>query len=46
MGGGMSQPIAENVWFNAEILFDVLQNENSPYEQWAPFYNVGFGVGF
>jgi len=46
LGGGMSQPIAENVWFNAEVLFDVLQNENSPYNDWEPFYSVGFGVGF
>ena len=46
LGGGMSQPVSENVWLNAEILFDVLQNENSPYADWEPFYSVGFGVGF
>lgn len=46
LGGGMSQPVSENVWLNAEILFDVLQNENSPYKDWEPFYSVGFGVGF
>jgi len=46
LGGGMSQPVSENVWLNAEILFDVLQNENSPYNDWEPFYSVGFGVGF
>ena len=46
LGGGLSQPVSENVWLNAEIVFDVLQNENSPYADWEPFYSVGFGVGF
>jgi hypothetical protein len=46
VGGGLSQPISKNTWLNAEVLFDVLQNENSPYNDWEPFYSVGFGVGF
>jgi len=46
LGGGISQPVSRNTWFNAELLFDVLQNENSPYKDWEPFYSVGFGVGF
>ena len=46
VGGGYSQPVSENVWFNAQVLFDVLQNEKSPYANWEPFYRVGFGVGF
>jgi len=46
LGGGFSQPVSQNTWFNAEVLFDVLQNENSPYKDWEPFYSVGFGVGF
>lgn len=46
LGGGYSQPISQNVWMNAQILFDVLQNENSPYPDWEPFYSIGFGVGF
>lgn len=46
LGGGMSQPISRNTWLNTEILFDVLQNENSPYKNWEPFFSVGFGVGF
>jgi hypothetical protein len=46
LGGGLSQPISRNTWFTAEVLFDVLQNENSPYAAWAPFFSVGFGVGF
>jgi hypothetical protein len=46
LGGGLSQPISKNTWFTAEVLFDVLQNENSPYKSWEPFLSVGFGVGF
>ncbi len=46
LGGGYSQPVSQNVWFNAQILFDVLQHKNSPYKEWEPFYSVGFGVGF
>ena len=46
LGGGFSQPVSRNVWLNAQILFDVLQNENSPYPAWEPFYSIGFGVGF
>lgn len=46
VGGGFSQPVSKNTWLNAELLFDVLQNKNSPYKKWEPFYSVGFGVGF
>lgn len=46
LGGGYSQQISRNTWMNTQILFDVLQNENSPYRNWTPFFNIGFGVGF
>ena len=46
VGGGFSQQISENTWVNTQILFDVIQNENSPYKNWVPFYSIGFGVGF
>jgi len=46
LGGGYSQPITKNTWLTAEVLFDVLQNENSPYKNWEPFFSIGFGVGF
>lgn len=45
-GGGYSQPISENTWFTAQVLFDVLNNENSPYKSYEPFFSVGIGVGF
>jgi hypothetical protein len=46
LGGGFSQQISENSWFNTQILFDVIQNEHSPYGSGVPFFSVGFGVGF
>ncbi len=46
LGGGIIQPISKNTWVTAEVLFDVLQNEDSPYSNWEPFFSVGFGVGF
>jgi len=46
VGGGYSKMIGKRTWLNAQVLFDVLQNENSPYRSWAPFYSVGVGVGF
>jgi hypothetical protein len=46
LGGGYSQPISRNTWFNVQVLFDVLNNENSPYTEWEPYFSVGFGVGF
>ena len=46
MGGGYSQQISRNIWMNTQILFDVLQNKNSPYKNWTPFFSIGFGVGF
>lgn len=46
LGGGYSKPVAKNVWLNAQVLFDVLQDENSPYSSWEPYFSVGIGVGF
>lgn len=46
MGGGFIQPLSERTWLNIEILFDVLQDEKSPYEDWEPFFSIGIGAGF
>lgn len=46
LGAGYSQRMSANSWLNVEILFDVLQNDNSPYRSGEPFYSVGVGVGF
>jgi hypothetical protein len=46
LGGGFSQMISPNVWAYAEVLFDVLNDSNSPYDEWDPFISLGVGVGF
>lgn len=46
VGGGFNQPLGGRASLNAQILFDVLNNENSPYRSWEPFYSVGVSVGF
>ncbi|RKX34034.1 MAG: hypothetical protein DRP64_20410 [Verrucomicrobia bacterium] len=46
MGGGFIQPLGERTWLNIEILFDVLQDEKSPYDDWEPFFSIGIGAGF
>lgn len=46
VGGGYSQPISKNTWFTAQVLFDVINDENSPYKDWEPYFSVGIGVGF
>jgi hypothetical protein len=46
LGGGFIQPLSERTWLNVEILFDVLQDDQSPYEDWEPFFSIGVGAGF
>lgn len=46
LGAGYSQKLIGNSWMNFQILFDVLQNDKSPYRKNEPFYSVGLGVGF
>jgi hypothetical protein len=46
VGGGYSRLLRPNVWLNFEVLWDVLQDSNSPYDDWQPVASVGIGVGF
>ena len=46
LGAGFRQPLGGRASLNAQVLFDVLNNANSPYRDWEPFYSVGLGVGF
>ena len=46
VGGGFSQPITKNTSINAEILWDILQDDDSPYKTVEPIISVGIGVGF
>ncbi len=46
LGGGFNQPLGGRTSLNAQVLFDVLQDDSSPYKRWEPFYSVGISVGF
>ncbi len=46
VGAGFSHNMGRNTWLTAQVLFDVLQNSNSPYSDWEPFYSFGIGFGF
>jgi len=46
LGGGFIQPLSAKTSFIVEVLVDVLQDDNSPYEAWDPWISVGVGVGF
>ena len=46
VGGGFYKPISPRTSLYVEVLFDVLQDERSPYDDWEPVVSVGVGVGF
>ncbi len=46
VGGGLVKQLSLNTSAYVEVLFDVLQDDNSPYEEWTPFISAGVGVGF
>jgi len=46
VGGGYSNRIGRNSVIFLQVLFDVLQNDHSPYENGQPIYSMGVGVGF
>jgi hypothetical protein len=46
LGGGFVQRVGPNAAVYVEVLVDVLQDENSPYEDWDPIISIGGGVGF
>jgi hypothetical protein len=46
LGGGYVQPISPRAAVFIEVLFDVLQDANSPYEEWRPWVSIGVSAGF
>jgi hypothetical protein len=46
VGGGFSQRIGGSVWAYAQVLFDVIQSEKSPYRSGEPFWTIGVSAGF
>lgn len=45
LGAGYSTPLSKNSTLNAGIKVDVLNSDNSPYEDFTPFFYVGAGIG-
>ncbi len=46
LGGGFVQRLSPRTSAYVEVLFDVLQDDSSPYDNWEPFTRVGVAVGF
>lgn len=46
LGAGYSSQIGDNSVIFLQLLFDVLENQYSPYEKGEPIYSVGIGIGF
>ncbi len=45
LGGGYIFPVGPGVSLFVEALWDVLKDENSPYDSSSPFVKMGVGVG-
>lgn len=46
VGGGFASRLRGDTWTYVEVLFDVLQDDNSPYDNGEPIINIGVSVGF
>ncbi len=46
LGAGFIQKVGKSTHIFAQVKFDVLQNEKSPYGDWDPLIRVGATVGF
>lgn len=46
LGAGYKQPLSSNATAYAEVLFDVIQNKNSPFKKWEPIVHAGVAFGF
>ncbi len=45
LGAGFRQYMSKRSYMTVRVLFDVLNDENSPYSPGEPYFSVGFGVG-
>ena len=46
LGGGYVSQVSPRTWAYVEMLFDVLNDPNSPYPEGEPVINIGASVGF
>ena len=44
-GVGLKKKTGRRTWVTAQVLFDLLDANNSPYDRWEPRYSVGVGFG-
>lgn len=45
-GAGYRKMAGKRSWVSVHVLFDLLQDKNSPYEQWEPNVVIGAGTSF
>lgn len=45
-GAGLRKMISRRSWVSAHVLFDLVNDPDSPYKNWEPRYSVGFGTSF
>jgi len=45
-GLGLRKMISKRSWVSAHVLFDLVNDPDSPYKDWEPRYSVGFGTSF
>lgn len=46
VGAGYSHPMGDYASFYAEVLFDLINDENSPYDSGSPRLSFGISMGF
>jgi hypothetical protein len=46
LGGGYSRRAGRRTWLLLEVLYEVIQDGNSPYDGGGPVIAVGVGIGF
>jgi hypothetical protein len=45
-GAGYRKMIGKRTWVSTHVLFDLLQDKNSPFKQWEPNIVIGGGASF
>ena len=45
-GAGIRKKTSKHTWISIHVLFDLINDKNSPYEQWEPNFVIGAGRSF
>jgi hypothetical protein len=46
LGGGYAQPIAPKTWLTVDVMFDLIQDEDSPHRDGSPRVTTGITANF